>query len=285
MAQREQVFQGQPPIFGGARLLPSPSQFFLTGEDRLRVVSANSLAGVALKIQWRTALFTGAVVPTSETHTPNSDRTTKTQDFELGTGSLLNVTVFAGAGSPVSGQTFVMVQIVRGVGAAAIVLGTLLAGYVTSVQALGFPGSPIVASTTGEPVPRAIVGTTPAAGSFVTETCPTGARWEIVTVFAQFTTSGVAGSRQPWFQVNYGANPAGVTTWDVVVPAANTVDLTYGQNLNPGENFANTIITMPIPLGQRLRAGDQFFLGAVGLLAGDQFTAPVYQVREWLEVA
>src|SRR5205807_8987150 len=49
--QREIVFQGAPPILGGARLLPSPSQFFLTGEDRLRVVSANSLVGVSLKVQ------------------------------------------------------------------------------------------------------------------------------------------------------------------------------------------------------------------------------------------
>src|SRR4051794_22422027 len=197
MAQREQVFVGQPPIFGGSRLLPSPSQFFLTGEDRLRVVSANSLTGVSLKVQWRAATLAGDVVPSSQDHTPNSDRTVKRQDYELGSGSLLNVTVFASAGAPLSGQTFVIVQLVRGDGAAAIVLGTLLAGYVTAVQALGFPGSPIMPSVAGEPCVRAITGTTPAPSATSFETVPTGARWEVMQYQFLLSTGVAVANRTP----------------------------------------------------------------------------------------
>jgi hypothetical protein len=202
MAQREQVFVGQPSIFGGARLLPSPSQFFLTGEDKLRVVSANSLVGVSLKVQWRTATLAGDVVPSSQDHTPNSDRTVNRQDYELGSGSLLNVTVFASAGAPLSGQTFVIVQLVRGDGPAAIVLGTLLAGYVTAVQALGFPGSPIASSTDGHGAIRTIIGTSPAAGVECAEVVPTGARWELVSFVATIVTSATVITRVPELYVD-----------------------------------------------------------------------------------
>jgi hypothetical protein len=285
MAQREQVFVGQPQTFGGARLLPSPSQFFLTGEDRLRVVSANSLTGVSLKVQWRTATLAGDVVPSSQDHTPNSDRTVKRQDYELGSGSLLNVTVFASAGAPVIGQTYVLVQIVRGEGLAAIVLGTILAGYVTAVQALGFPGSPIVASTDGEPYVRHIVGTAPGAGLNIAETVPTGARWEVVTLYAPATWSAVAGNRTPYLVmssagVNIGTFAAGGAT-----PAAAVVACTWGQTLGTGADNTNHQYQGSLPAHLTLIAGAVIQTAVFGLAAGDAWGNPQYTVREWLEVA
>jgi len=158
----EQAFPSSAPIVGGGRLLPTPAQFYVTGEDRLRIVSANAMAGVSLQLHWRHAEPSGRTVPNAQTHTPASDRSIAVTDYPLGVGSLLNVTVFAGAGAPKVGQTYVMVQLVRGTGAAAIVLGTLLAGYVTSTQALGWPGSPIAGSLEGGGAYRSIAGATPA---------------------------------------------------------------------------------------------------------------------------
>jgi hypothetical protein len=285
MAQREVVFQGAPPIIGGARLLPSPSQFFLTGEDRLRIVSANSLAGVSLRVQWRTATLGGDVVPSSQTHTPNSDRTVKQQDFELGSGSLLNVTVFAGAGAPVIGQTYVMVQIVRGEGLAAIVLGTILAGYVTAVQALGFPGSPIVSSVEGEPYLRAITGTTPAAGAILSESVPAGARWEVLTWSFLLVTNATAANRKPYFQPGVGAVTYGVIMNFSTVPASTssffTFQATMASTSDPVEGlyqagWGNRIL---------LPAGSSLITSARQLQVGDQFSNLTYIVREWLEVS
>jgi hypothetical protein len=285
MAQREQVFQAQPPIFGGARLLPSPSQFFLTGEDRLRVVSANSLAGVVLKIQWRTALFSGEVKPNSELHTPNSDRTTKTQDYELGTGSLLNVTVFAGAGAPLSGQTFVMVQIIRGSGAAAVVLGTLLAGYVTAIQALGFPGSPITPSVAGEPYLRAIVGTAPAAGGIIQETVPTGARWEMVSWYFTLTTAVAVADRKPFMQATIAAIVGGVVTNFSTLPASSFGQFTFQAALASTSDPVNGLYQAGWGTRWLLPAGAVMATSARNLQPADQLSAPSYTVREWLEVS
>src|SRR5213592_1900599 len=173
----ERVFVAQPLASAGGRIIASPFQFYVTGEDHLRVISVNSLAGVRLKLQGRFIDTSGKLDAFSYDHIPTSDRTATTTMHQLGVGAVLNLTVFASTGAPVSGQTFVIVQLTRGLGAAAIVLGTLLQGYVTSAQHLGWPGSPIVTSTAGEPLIRKIVGTTPGAGNNINETVPTGARW------------------------------------------------------------------------------------------------------------
>lgn len=285
MAQREQVFVGQPQTFGGARLLPSPSQFFLTGEDRLRIVSANSLAGVSLKVQWRTATLSGDVVPSSQDHTPASDRTIKRQDYELGSGSLLNVTVFAGAGAPVIGQTYVMVQIVRGEGAAAIVLGTILAGYVTAVQALGFPGSPIISSTESEPYVRAILGTRPAAGVQVLEVVPTGARWELVAFYVSLDVSAAGVNREVFLNITSAGSTLGVFGFGLNVPPPATPQYIWGQGLAPVADATNRVYEGPLPTRALLVAGATIQTAVYNFDAADRFGTPQYTVREWLEVS
>ena len=284
MAGREQVVPGASPIFGGGRVLPSPSQFFLTGEDRLRVVCVNSQPGVVLKVQWRTALFDGTTVPNSETHTPTSDRTAYTDDFELGAGSLLNVTVFASAGSPVIGQTYVIVQLVRGVGAAAIVLGTILAGYITSTQALGFPGSPIVSSTASEPYIRNIVGTDPPAGSEIVETVPTGARWELVSFYAFLNKAAINGGPMELRKYS-GADQywAIVTTHTHNAGAAINYHFAQGLNTSTAGPPASGSSNHAVPLNAQFAAGDTIKTSLVNN-AGDNWSAPFYTVREWLEV-
>jgi len=285
MAQREQVFPGVSPIFGGARVLPSPSQFFLTGEDRLRVVSANSAAGVNLKVQWRTAIPSGEIIANSVDHTPNTDRTTKRQDYELGSGSLLNVTIFAGSGTPLAGQTYVMVQIVRGSGAAAIVLGTILAGYVTAVQALGFPGSPIVSSVEGEPFLRTIIGTTPGAGSAIQEVVPAGARWEVLSWLFQLTTSVAVADRKPFVQYTASGLPFGIYLNFSTIPASSIGIFTFGPTLESTSDPINGLYQGPWPARLLISGGQTIATSARNIQAADQFTNPNYVVREWLEVS
>lgn len=284
-AGRELVFPGASPVIGGGRLLPSPSQFYLTGEDRLRVVCCNSKAGVILKVQWRTALFSGEIVPNSETHTPTSDRTVYTEDLELGTGSLLNITVFAAAGSPLIGQTYVMVQLVRGVGAAAIVLGTLLAGYVTTTQALGFPGSPILSSVEGGAAYRRITGTTPAAGAEISEVVPNGARWQLLTVNALLTTSAAAGTRTPNLVITDGGVDYFGSGQPVGVGASAGSPYWWEQGMALAVQVGLIGSVAGLLIEGHMLAGHRFITRTSNLQAGDQWSAPSYLVREWLEVS
>lgn len=268
----------------GGRILPSPSEFYLTGEDRLRVVSCNALVGVSLKVQWRTVNTNGDVVPNSEDHTPNSDRTVKTQDYELGTGSLLNVTVFANAAAPLNGQTYVMVQLVRGFGAAAIVLGTLLGGYVTRTQALGFPGSPIQSSIEGGGAIRTILGTVPVPGNSISEVVPAGARWEVFGITAVLTTGLGATPRSVYLVYISSGGALAYSSQSTTVGASSGYTFAWGQGLVPRDAATIAVCTSDLVQALILLAGQTFQITATNLVANDQFSAPFFTVRERLEV-
>ena len=280
----ERAFPATPLIFGGGRILPSPSSYYLTGEDRLRVVSACSVGGVNLKIQWRLVNANGEIIANSVDHAPNSDRSTQTQDYELGGGELLNVTVFAGSGSPSIGQCFVMVQLVRGIGAAAIVLGTLLAGYVTSVQALGFPGSPIQSSLDGPGCVRFIIGTDPAASTEISETVPPGARWELEQITAILVCSAAGGARLPQIFYLLGGAAFGAFVGQYASNPSETSIYTWGKGMN---NTGFAVIersNAALPTDSTLGAGMKIATSTIALAVGDNWSAPQYTVREWLEV-
>jgi hypothetical protein len=154
---------------------------------------------------------------------------------------VLNLTVFASAGTPTIGQTFVIVQLVRGKGAAATVLGTLLQAYVTSTQHLAFPGSPVQSSLDGPGAVRMFGGTQPAAGLNFTEIVPFGARWQLLAIRTRLTTSAVVATRVPILTIvnnaadqiylpQYRGSPAGASdfyVWAAGTPAFTPVAVGY----------------------------------------------------------
>jgi hypothetical protein len=280
----ERVFPARPFDLGGGRILPSPNQFYLTGEDALRVVSVNAVTGVAIKVFCRTANPQGDTVAQGFDHVPTADRVSKTQDYEIGDGSLLNVTAYVSSGAPLVGQTFVVVQLVRGRGAAAVVLGTILAGYITRTQAIGFPGSPIRTSTEGEPAIRTIVGTTPAAGGEIVESVPTGARWELLGLMALLITSVQVATRIPTL---FFLNPNGgfcLTLHVGSLAASSQANVTFGAGLTSIAPAGANSLQAPLPQPMPLLAGETFQTSTVGLQSLDQYSGVRYTVREWLEV-
>jgi hypothetical protein len=278
-APTERVFVAQPFPTAGARVIASPFQFWSTGEDNLRVLSVNALSGVGLTIQGRFIDAAGVIGAARWDHTPASDRTIRSSEFPLGVGAV----------TPQIGQTFVIVQLIRGAGAAALVLGTLLQGYVTSTQTLAWPGSPLQLSVDGGGTIRTITGTTPAAGQEVREVVPTGARWQLMTVHAQFTASATVATRRPRLAWNTGGTQSGISAnvTNVTATQQGVFDWVCGMPLSaavfPGDNVAG------LPNELYLLAGDSFATATVGLQGidppVDQWSAPRFTVREWLEVA
>lgn len=269
---------------GGGRILPSPAQFYLTGEDQLRIVSACALTGVTIEIRARIADFEGETKAEKWTHIPFTNRSVRTEDFPLGTGSLLNVTAFASGATPRIGQAYVQIQLIRGFGTGALVLGTILGGYVTSTQAMGWPGSPIQHSLESGGYTRTINGSAPAAGVDINETVPTGAEWQLLMLQAQLTTAAGGTNRIPVLnlapdgtQLSVSATPttvapsaSGTFNWNIGMPLA--------VQVQPGINIGG------LPTEIRMHAGGSFFIQTSALAAGDQWSAPRYLVREWLEV-
>lgn len=281
----ERVFAPQPPPLAGA-LAAGPYNFQFTGEDFLRLTAFNSLTGVRVAVHYRTA-------PTPTTTQTNrvdlaatSDRLATTKDFSVGEGYLLNVSVIASGGAPVVGQTFVKVQVIRGLGAAAIVMGTVVQGYITANQDLAWPGSPIVDSLSVEPPAREYSGTQPAAGIEIAETVPAGARWELLTLRVPFTTAVGGADRD----VQLFISRIGVVSFFAVVPPASQAAATsyahsFGAGLVNQSSAFIAAVQSSFPARVALTAGASYVTQTLNLAAGDQFGIPRLLLREWLEAA
>lgn len=281
----ESVFPAQPVSIGGARVFVAPYQFITDDDDNLRIVSVNSKTGVTLTIQGYRIDRAGVKVPFTYTHTPNTDRSVKTESFKFGAGALVSLNVQAAAGSPLVGQSFVIVQLIRGLSAATIVLGTLLQGYVTTTQGLGWPGSPIVSSTAGEPLVRNVAGTIPAAGVDIVEAVPAGARWELVSHFVVFTASAAVINRLMSYVTRATSNPTRLMAGNASVAASETWSLQWGPNLPLANDGGFFIAEAPLPDRTIMAAGDTFGTFTPNMQAGDHFSFNLYVVREWLEVS
>src|SRR6266851_4643710 len=114
MDAAEVAFPGDAGSAFGGRAVAGSGAFILDADTQLRIVSVNSVAGVVVGIQGLRLDPTGQAQPIQETHTPASNRTTTTQDYKIGAGVLLRLTLFVTAGAPLVGQTYVMAQLVRG---------------------------------------------------------------------------------------------------------------------------------------------------------------------------
>jgi hypothetical protein len=121
------------------------------------------------------ATTTASLQPIQETHAPNSNRTTKTQDYGARPRrDPQSDGVRQRRRAAISGQCYVQVRLLRNFGGTAIVLGTLLGGYVTPCRRSGFRArrSCNRRSTANRRL-RSIVGTlSRSAGTEIAETVP-----------------------------------------------------------------------------------------------------------------
>lgn len=284
-APTERQFQPLPVPIGAARAISAPFQFVTTGEDNLRVTVINSLIGCRVAVQGRRIDDQGTILPIAHAVTPTSDRAAVSAIFPLGVGAIVNLTVWASEGTPKIGQTFVIVQLVRGREGGTELLGTLLSGYVTAVQALGWPGSPIQSSIEGPGYIRQITGTIPAAGAEIFEIVPTGARWELLAVTLAFVPGVAAADRR----VLLYADPSYAAVF--YAPCATPINFPFVLAVNwcSGLGATPTGITpfqaMPLPVSMPLLAQTVITTYTEGMQPTDQYQQVHYTVREWLEVS
>jgi hypothetical protein len=271
----------QAPLEG--RLVPAPYNFIFTGEDAIRVSVHNSVTGVGVAIHYRLLRRDQTVHASAHQVTPSSDRTVSEFEFSIGEGYLLNVVTFAVSGSPKIGQTFVKVDVIRGRGAAATVLATILQDHVTERQSVTWPGSPVRSSMGDVPSPRFVTGTDPPVGTVWSETVPTGARWELLAATYDLTTDATVANRTPRVTILTGA----VTIVDVGTPGVITASLTRpswfvaGLPFGTQNSFNDRLVSLPAMF--LLLAGQVIRANVDNGQAGDNLGAPTLLIREWLE--
>lgn len=279
----ERVILPLPPPIQGA-LAAGPYNFQFTGEDFLRLTVVNSLAGVRVRVAYRTA----PTPTTTQTHeveiAPTSDRVVTVKEFSVGAGYLLNLAVFASSGTPSIGHTFVKVEVIRGQGPSARVLGAVVSDYVTARQVVGWPGSPIRDSISGGGVIRTITGTSPAAGVEISETCPTGARWEVLAFGGNLATDVTVANRRPILSVLDAGTPTMNCPIFGTLGASATSQVRWAQGLMSESVALASFLTGGLPAPTILLAGEVLFTQTQSFQGGDRWTAVSYKVREWLEV-
>lgn len=279
----ERQFHPLPVPIGNARAISAPFQFVTTGEDNLRVTVINSAAGCRVAIQGRRIDDSGTVLPMAWSIAPTADRSASTAIFPLGVGAIVNLTVWASSGSPAIGQTFVIAQLVRGREGGTELLGTLLQGYVTGTQTLGWPGSPIQSSIEGPGYVRQFNGTAPALGIAPYEVVPTGARWELLSAVAVLVTDATAIARTPRLVAHGPYAPLLYVTASIAQNATATNFFLYTSGFGAPGVYTSPVNQNPLPVSIPLFAGTPIYFDTLNFQPGDQWSALSICIREWLE--
>lgn len=265
-------------------LLREPHGVYCTAQDNLRILSWCSAASVTLiTITGRFLTVDGDLIDLSETFAPATDRTMSTAIRALGEGWLLDLSIVTN-GSPIIGQAFVRAEIVRGLLGGLTALKVLCQGRCNAVQRLAFPNSPISSTIDGPGILRSVAGTNQAAGAEISETVPTGARWELVGLSFVLVTSAAVANREVSIVIDDGTttlftSPSGFTH-AASLTRRYSADV-LGAQTAPTQGTDRQIVIAPMTLlaGWRIRTV------TTALDVGDDFGAPQLQVKETLEAA
>lgn len=280
-----QIIALGPEFLQRGVVIPSFAQFAVTGEDNLQITTVGSIAGATVQVQGRFLdALQGKTIPFSYPVPVAANRTATVKLFALGTGYLLNLTAFVtGPSSVLIGQVYVKVQMIRGLTGATYLLGTLLAGYITTTQALGFPGSPIMLSTEGEPALRTILGTNQGVGNAISEVVPTGARWELLSFGCNVHDSVSLSGANVFLEIDDGS---GNIKLQIPVQMAFPAVTDKIVNWLAGFSYLSAVpgvgaFPVSFPVNHRLLAGEKITSNTG---ANRTYQSLVYVVREWLEV-
>jgi hypothetical protein len=266
-------------------LAPAPLATYLTGEDQLRLTVLNGAASVRVQLSGRFLNSEGRIVSFAHDVLPATDRTASTLTRALGAGWLLEASVRAIVGTPLIGQCFAILSIVRGSTGAIVDLSTLAAGYVTAVQRLAWPGSPIQSSLEGAGALRSITGATPGAGAEISETVPTGARWDLLAVQFTLTSSATVATRSVFLRLDDGTNDVFRADANFAHVASTVGVYNFGQGLvTPLAAHIGGLLA-GLPINIRLGAAFRWRTLTSSIQVGDQYSAVQYLVREWIEGA
>lgn len=269
-----------------AAIVPAlaPQGVYVRDDDALLLTSLNSVSSVALSVGGRLVDRTGRLIPFSQSHTPNTDRTAATTAIALGEGWLQQVSVGVGSGSPLYGQTYVRLDITRGGGAGRTVLGTLIEGFVTAVVRQAWPGAVLHGPLERSGALRRLTGTDPAANTEISETVPTGARWRLLSMRVALVTDANAANREVAITFDDGTTVYFESAAAANQAASLTRQYTASIVGQRGAASTGTGILILLPDVQLL-AGHRVRTVTTNRQVGDNYGAPELFVEESFEGA
>jgi len=266
----------QPPPQGGGLYVTKDDALLLTV---INSDPANTLMGVGIRL-----LMPDGTIQVMQESAPGITATRAFQQFlyNLPESWILSIAIFSLTSLGVRGRTFTSLTIQRGVTSGAVGYGTLICGYTSLGYAPQWPDQHIESSLEG---PGFVYDTAPAnppAGAGFTVTVPVHARWELRTLRFILTASGVAATRTVLIGIADAAGNAFFGCQAVVTQTAGQ-GISYTLSAAPNTPHVGGDYEMSLPASLPLLPGDVLTVTVQGIDPGDQISAIVYRVEEWIQ--
>ncbi len=280
-----EILTQAPKIGFVFRNLQPPTSLYISPNESLGVDSYGSVVGLSLIITARFLLPDGQLTMLRYTHTPNTNRTVATQIFPLTEGFLLGLQVDPDGAAALRGQCFVQLTLNRGLDISGLGAVVLARGYAYDGHWVSWPQGTLESSVDGQGFIRAFIGTDPAANTGISETVPTNALWEILALQCVLTTDGNVATRQPQLVADDGANPF-LAIHSPATQGANNTQAFYWNRWAP---LTTTVVAtrgnQGVPDKLFLREGFRLRVTVDNMQVGDDLSAPVILLREWIETS
>lgn len=256
---------------------------FISPEDTLYLITWPSVT-VTLQINLRILAPDGQIVITAESYTTSPSRSPQVRTFQLGQGVVLSATINAfNANSLHRGACYAVLLFLRGsITVNPAFTQCLCAGYVTAQKPIFFPYGRVDDSFEGRGNIRSITGTTPAAGADISETVPAGAVWQLNSIRIILVNSVAVANRNMVLTIDDGTNVLIEIVDELVATANGSFFYDYACGM-PAASLLGTRAYFPLPIPFTLSSGYRIRTVTNGIQAGDQFSAPQYQVEEWIQ--
>jgi hypothetical protein len=283
-------FHGSKPsrvVTWQTKRLAPPSSLYVTVDDVLRVVAASSAANEVVTVNYRLLRAAdGAVVVGQFTLKVPSIFPNSSVNQPLAEGFLLSVSCQA-AQAVTRGQTFVRVMLNPKVLGSGQPGSMLMADYVTTAAAPGYPNGRIVSSVEGPGNIHAVQYATPGTGHDWGETDGLNTRRRLIQVTAKLTTSATVVNRVPQFQVLDNLLNVVGTYWNNEVQTANS-PFFWTWSAAPVANVGvSSVQNVGLPPGLILPNGYSIQVTTTGLdtnaATGDKWTLIFATYEEWLD--
>ena len=269
--------------FSYRNLRPETALYFAR-EDDLRVEITSSVASLVVACRGRFLRTDGILIPVDIQIRPTSDRVATVFQQHFGEGFMLNIAVSILTGNPQYGAVYASVRIARGSEGNSFFLNQLIADYVTQTYSPGWPTSNIFPTVGQTGNIRVITGTDPAAGSEISESVPTSARWRLLGMRIVLVADGTAVARD--VRLNFSLDSIVFFTIGCNSTQALGTTRTYSIGHQLGfeqANFTIDRIAFGIP-SIFLPGGGIVATATDNLQAGDNYGAPEFLVEEWLAI-
>jgi len=259
-----------------------PSQVYVTENDFLSFLFRSSIANTVLIVRTRILRKDGTITYSEDAFSGPTDRSASVFFVRLTEGYLLGVQISNTGPNSVRGQTFVQALVSHGQLTPTKSFQPLMSGYLLPGNILGWPGGFMQAGVDGPGWGRVVVGTTPAAGAEINETVPTNARWRLRSIVFSLTTGAAVANREVLLLINDGVNTYARIPSGFSQAASLSRNYEFGL-LGTRYDAAVAIQTVaPVP-DLILMAGHKITTATTNLQAADQYSAPQYEVEEWIE--